>query len=655
MLIVRLLWLQTTISRDEGGFGLIGMMWLRGVLPTYWLNVHGPILYLFYAFSIALFGNSIMPIRLLNDTLFVFSCIMVYLLSAEWFGKRTGLLSVFFFGFSMNVAVLEGMHALGEQLSISFVLLALYFVTRDNNIKWSYLFLCGMAMSVASLTKITNAVGFVVLFAALILLSQSKQRIRLILNSVLPLTIGAIPPIIAFFAYFAWQNDVGGFVNMYFRTISFGVTASDVPMYMKFLISMQNLPVWLFSVLGVIFAAKTRSKNHLLLLVWALVIFAVALIPPTFGHRFVLLLPAASILASIGVLSFPLSSLKLISSRRNTGFQTKRAVYFGSALLVIMLFVPSLYYQSLQYPQMNLHSNGMIWDYADSNYGTQIQVPQYLASHMTANESLFVHGWSAETYWLSGKAPPSPYVWTIGLLPQSEQIRIENLIKKTSFEKIVLFPLNYDDLFVRADTYDPIVKNILHYYFFDTQIGSAFIFSRHSSTGLRITYSFIDSFNESSKYYNLGNETFGETANLTNQVFLPKTFVISSPYEYVIGQVPLDQTQDAETKSYIEYPVHLLPNSSLQFGVGIDPNFWDKAHDIRFQVYVKSGTGNVPIFDKILDPKHQSSDSTEKEKLDLSEFANRDVKIIFATSPGDSGLNENSFAIWENPVIVTYG
>jgi hypothetical protein len=655
MLIVRLLWLQTTISRDEGGFGLVGMMWLRGVLPTFWLNVHGPMLYLFYAASIALFGNSIMPIRLLNDTLFVFSCILVYLLSTEWFGKRTGVLSVFFFGFSMNVPILEGMTVLGEQLSIPFVLLALYLGTRDRDPKWGYLFLSGMAMSVACLIKITNAPGFVILFVAALIFLSRKQHTRFRLNSVLPLAIGAIVPIIAFLGYFASQNDVGGLLNMYFRTVSFGTTASDVPIYMKFMISIQNLPVWVFSVIGLIFAAKNRNKSHLLLIVWALVVFAVALIPPTFGHRFVLLLPPASILAAIGVFSLPVLSPKLISRHRIVGLQNKKIVYFGSALLVVMLFAPSIYYQSKQYPQMNLFTDGISWPYADSDYPTQIQVSQYLAAHMNYNDSLFVHGWSAETYWLSGKAPPSPYVWTIGLLPQSEQTRLENLIKKTSFEKIVLFSPNYGELFARADSYDPIVKNIINYYYFDTQIGNAFIFDKHSNTGSRITYSFIDSFNESSKYYDLGNDTFGETANLTNQVFLPKTFALGSPYEYVIGQVPLDQAQNGQTKSYISYPVHVPPNSSLQFGVGFDPNFWDKAHDIRFQVYVKEGTGNVPIFDKTLDPKHESSDLMEKENIDLSDFANKDVNIIFTTSTGPSGLNEYSFAIWENPVIATYG
>jgi hypothetical protein len=659
MLLVRLLWLQTTISRDEGGFGIVGMMWLRGFLPTYWLNVHGPILYLFYSSSIAFFGNTIIPIRLINDALFVFSCILVYMLSAEWFGKRIGAVSVFFFGFSMNVAILEGMTVLGEQLSIPFVLLALYLGTRQRVLKWEYVFLSGLTMSIACLTKITNAVGFIVLFVGLIFWSRSKQPTRFIRNSVLPLVIGAVIPVLPFLAYFAWQNDIGGLADLYFRTFSFGVTASDVPLYIKFLIIAQNLPVWVFSAIGAIFAIKTRSKSHQFLIVWAFVVFAIALIPPTFGHRFIPLLPVASILASIGVLSCPFYNLKLISRHRIVGFKTKRVLYFVSAILVVTLFVPSFYYQSMQYPQMNLFSGDMVWAYADSDYRTQVQVSQYLVSHMSGNDSLLVHGWSAEIYWLSGKAPPGPYVWTVGLLPQSEQIRIENLTRTTSFEKVVLFSSSMGDLFVRANSNDTIVKNILNYYFFETHIGNAFIFSKHSDTGSRISYSFIDSFNASSKYYDLGNASFGETENLSNQVFHPKTFVIASPYEYVIGQVPLDQTLNGETKSYISYSVHVLPNSSLQFGVGIDPNFMNKSHDIHFQVYISSSNGNrngnITIFDKIIDPKQDTPNLAEREDVDLSDFANEEINIIFATFPGSSRLNAYSFAIWENPVIVTSG
>ena len=465
----------------------------------------------------------------------------------------------------MNIAILEGMTVLGEQLSIPFVLLALYISTRQRNLKWEYVFLSGLAMSIACLTKITNAVGFVVLFAGLIFWSKSKQPISFIRNLVLPLVFGALIPVLPILAYFAWQNDIGGLVDIYFRTFSFGVTASDVPIYIKFMIFTQNLPVWFFSAVGVVYSIKTRSKNHLFLLVWALVVFVVALLPPTFGHRFIPLLPVVSILASIGVLSLAFSSLKLISQHRIIGFKNRRALYFVSAILAVTLFVPSFYYQSMQYPQMNLFSGGMVWAYADSDYGTQVQVSQYLASHMSDNDSLFVHGWSAETYWLSGKAPPGAYVWTIGLLPPSEQIRIENLIRTASFEKVVLFSSSMDDLFVRANSNDTIVKIILNYYFFETHIGNAFIFSKHSDSGLRISYSFIDSFNVAFKYYDLGEGSFGQTESLSNQVFHPKTFVIASPYEYVIEQVPLTKNLNGETKSYISYSVRVLPNSSLRW------------------------------------------------------------------------------------------
>jgi hypothetical protein len=652
MLIVRLLWFETTISRDEGGFGFIAMMWLRGVAPTFWLNVHGPMLYSFYALSIFLFGDSILPIRVLNDSLFVLSIILVYLLASKWFGKRTGLLSAFFFGFSMNVPILEGMNALGEQLSIPFVLLALYLCTRGGDKNWEYIFLCGVAISIASLTKITSFVGIVVICVALFL-RRAKQNSRFLANSIVPLALGTIVPIMVFVVYFASQNNVGGLVNLYFRTFSFGSTASDVPVYIKFMISVQNLPVWAFSAVGVFFAVKSRSKNHLMVLVWALLFFAVALIPPTFGHRFDLLLPPASILASIGVIYFARSSSGLISRRFSAGPQNKKAIYFASALLVVILFVPSFYFQSMQYPQMNLNSGGMVWNYADSDYETQIQVSHYLSSHMSANDSLFVHGWSAEIYWLAGKSSPSPYVWSTGLLPQSEQIKIENLIKSTSFEKVVLFSNSMDDLFVRANFGDPIIRDILYYYSFDTQIGNAFVFSKHSGTGLIVTYSLLASFNDSYKYCDLGNGTLIETANLQNKVYMPKAFVIAHPYKYVIGQVPLAPVPNVTTKSYISYSVHVLPNSSLQFRVGIDPVFWDRANDVRFQVFVDNGTGNIAIFDKILDPKNGSPNLIEKSNIDLSDFADKNVNITFATSPGLSNTNAYDFAFWENPVIVT--
>ena len=90
-------------------------------------------------------------------------------------------------------------------------------------------------------------------------------------------------------------------------------------------------------------------------------------------------------------------------------------------------------------------------------------------------------------------------------------------------------------------------------------------------------------------------------------------------------------------------------------GVGIDPNFVNASHDIHFQVYISGSNGDITIFDKIIDPKHDIQDLTEREIINLSDFANEDINIIFVTFSGPSGLNAYSFAIWENPVIVTHG
>jgi hypothetical protein len=643
--MIRLLWLETTISRDEGAFGLIAMMWTRGTLPTYWLNDEGPLVYVIYAMMIYLFGNSIIPIRLLNDLLFIGSCLGVYAISSDWFGKRIGLMSLLFYGVSMNVAILEAMTALTEPLSTPFAIFSLYLVNiyRKKN-RRSYLVLSGLLMSAAAFIRVTYVVGFLLLVIILIYDTRLKHPGHK--PAIGSLIIGASIPLFIFLSYFGIQRDLYGLVEMYFHIAS-TVVYTDVPLFIKYLITVENLPIWVFSVVGVLVATKLRSQNHRFLLLWAFLFFFVSLVPPTFGHRMILLLPAACILAAIGFDS-------MVNRLRNT--RSRNVSFFVAILLLILLFVPSIFYQSKQYPQLNLSYDGMQWAYADTDYNTQIMVSQYLKSHMSPNDSLFVHAWSAETYWLAGKAPPTKYVWSYGLLPEGELNRLTGLVRNTTFRYIVVFSPSYQELFVRAQFNDPIVRDFFYYYHLEKNIGNAYIFSEYDNSSGRTVYSFIDSFGNSSKYYDLGNGTFGETDNLP-PVFNPSIIVtsINGEWRYAIEQVPLNQPPESSVvDSYISYEVHIPQNSSLNFGIGIDQNFWDKAHDTRFQVYVENDSGMHIVFDRTINPNIGTSDQWIDQKVDLSEFANQDVKIVFATSPGPSRNNSYSFALWSNPVIVAY-
>jgi Dolichyl-phosphate-mannose-protein mannosyltransferase len=653
-LIIRSLWLETTISRDEGAFGFVGFMWMKGILPTYWLNTHAPLSYIIYILGVLLFGNSIIPIRLLNNLLFVGSYIIVYLTASKFFGKRIGLLSAFFFGFSMNLPILEAMTVLTEPVSILFSVISIYLCIKydEDYYDW-YLFASGFLMSVATLIRATNVVGFLLL--VFVMMRSSSDRQHGFRRAILLLFSGALFPFLIFLAYFAFQNDLYGLMQLYLRAGSYLTIFQDLPFSIKYLVGLENLPVWVFSFIGVVVALKRRARVHQSLLFWAFLFVSVSLIPPVFGHRLVLLLPAVCILAGLG--------LDIVAARVHGFFRCKsnplgKAKFNPGYLIVgsltMMLIIPSLFYQSFQYPQMSFSFSGLKWDYADTDYNTQIEVSKYLSSHTASDGKVFVHGWAAEIYWLSERTPPTRYVWSLLSLPEDEENRLANLTKNSTFDYIVVFSPSYGDLFNRAESYDPLARTFFNYYILDKKINNAYIFSQYDNSS-RVVYSFIDEFENSDMYFDSGNGKFGKTKDLENAVFIPRKgiYSVGDDIRYSIEQTPLNQIAEGDiVKSYLSYSVHIPSGAKLKFGTSFDPTYWYEAHETRFQIQVENSTGIYGIFDETINPKNESP-QWNNYTLPLFDFANQDVRLVFVISTGPERLNSYSFALWGNPVLLS--
>ena len=79
-LTIRLLWLFTPVVRDEGAVGYVAMVWSKGVLPYQapMASVNPPLAYVLYLLPSAIFGNNIIPVRILNDALFIVSIVAIY-------------------------------------------------------------------------------------------------------------------------------------------------------------------------------------------------------------------------------------------------------------------------------------------------------------------------------------------------------------------------------------------------------------------------------------------------------------------------------------------------------------------------------------------------------------------------------------------------
>ena len=87
--------------------------------------------------------------------------------------------------------------------------------------------------------------------------------------------------------------------------------------------------------------------------------------------------------------------------------------------------------------------------------------------------------------------------------------------------------------------------------------------------------------------------------------------------------------------------VRILDNSSLQFGVGIDPEVWsqDAGDGIEFQVWVQDES-NLPVkvYGQVLSPKHNPQHRRwVGAEVDLNAFGGQTVEIHFVTLPGLAG------------------
>jgi len=484
-LVLRLLWLKTLIQRDEGGAGYIAMLWSQGYLPyVHSLDNKPPLHYFIYLIFISLFGNTIIPIRIFNNILFLVSIIILYLIAKNWYGKKVAIFSAFVYGIFMNVPIFEGQLALSESLSVPFVIFAVYFCNQftNSNVRKNLL-ISGLLISASVLILHIQVVGIIILLLMVLFSKKTSsngvaqhnfRKDKIIEISIL--AIGISIPILIAISYFWSHAALDDLVEcLYYRLFTAYLVHPDVTFGYKFLIIIEGLPLWLLSIFGCGKCILRSNKNDRFLMIWMLLFLGVAVIPPHFGHHYSLVIAPASILSGIA-LSSVLANIKLKSIRKFSRSYREYVPNLFMIIIVILSFVPSIVLQAKQYPNYNIDWSFIRWSYADMpSYDQQIELANFLKSH-APNEQILVHGWDPQTYWLSGHRAPSIHVYTadMGLdIPEEEFNEIVERIKRGEFKYIVIFPAHGQDLITNF-TYQK--------YFYVKKIGNAEIFSKYNYT-----------------------------------------------------------------------------------------------------------------------------------------------------------------------------
>jgi 4-amino-4-deoxy-L-arabinose transferase-like glycosyltransferase len=669
-IFIRLLWIETPVVRDEGVAGYVAMVWSRGLSPYSYpmAAVNPPLAYLIYLMFLPIFGNTIIPARIINDALYVVSIVVLYLIAKDWYDEKVGLISAFFYGLFMNAPIFETQLAIPSSLSIPFIVGSVYsFNVYLRKSRKSGLFVSGLLMSVASLILQYQAVGIVLLLVMLAYyrynaFKQNKETpgsfTRNLINPICVLAAGVVLPVLMTVIYFWSQGALVGLLEstvLRFLNSSY-VGQSDVYITVVLLIFLEAIPLWLFSVVGFVWCFIRKRGYDLFLIAWTVFFLIIAIPPSHFGRHFAQLIPQLSLLSGVAIASILKENrLSPILRRLRTSADNADKKVTSILLIVILTvsFASALYFQSIQYPNTNFSLFNQTQYYTFSRtWNEQQEIMNYIKSN-AGNGGVFIHGWEGELYWLSGNLAPD-IRWTSSYrlgnsdITDEEYAKILRSVEDGDFGTVIL---------MTGFQPDEIMQAVPEKYFFVKNIGLYAIYSKYNAEGYSIEYSFIENLPQAVLKYSLDNGTQGNIADLNNSIYLPvvEQLTINNENRTAIMQqtiTPLDS--HAVDSEFVYDNVSISPSSKLSFGIGINPDAWTKEPDgVLFKVLVQDEAGVHEIFSKYINPHANPEDRRWQDfLLDLTEFSSKSVSIYLVTNPGPNGNNAYDWAFWTEPMVL---
>jgi 4-amino-4-deoxy-L-arabinose transferase-like glycosyltransferase len=673
--VFRLLWLQTTIEGDEGFSAYAAWLWNKGYVPFSQILISkGLLLSLLERIPIYVFGNTIVPIRIMNDVLFLFSIVVLYLIVEYWYSKKVGLISALLYGIFMNMPAFGAQQVMVESVSMPFVIFSIYSCNKFlKNKKWILLLISGLMVSAAFFIMQSQAIIVILLLSMIVFSYDSSNRrseTRLHFVKSLPanmsvLIAGAILPFAASIVCFWNQGILSAFIENYFLFFLPGglhSSSPNVPLGIQFLTIFEGLPLWLFAFFGVIvclYRRKEYAESGVFSMTFMFLLLLAASIQPNFSHHFAVLVAPASILASVALCSIP------ISPERN-------GKNIAGVLLIALLaisFVPVFFLAVQQYPDSNINWQFVIWyasgDWSMKDYNQQLEVANFLnANTPKSGEVLVWANWGAATiYWLSEYNFPSKYVSVenpvMEGIPDEEYQRIVNMVNDGDFDYIVLFRPDFAGLEGIRGT-DPIVDITLSRYSYVENIDGANIFSKYNAQGKWTLYSFVQEFSNATMEYDLesGGKGTTEQAFGNESIFVPQLLspTVNDETQMSIFQQPLLGNGSFIPNSYVCYSdVYISQNSTLKFSIAEDPSVWNTSSEdgVQFEVFIKDNQGSHQIFSKLINPRENIEDRTWLNyEINLNDYAGKRVTICFADNAGPTGNAYHDWAYWGNPVIL---
>jgi len=193
------------IDRDESTFILMGQSWVNGHLPyTELWDLKPPLVFLFFAGIIYVFGKSFIAIRLAGVIVVAVTSYVTYAMVRDLDSKKLGFWAAVACVYLLSLfGSLQGV--MSEHLSMLYFMPALYLMMKSR--KPQHLFLSGLLMGLALMTKLNLAYAVMLLGLFLVLDGFRQRQYKKTLAEALSFGLGVLLVIMAAWLMYAMKGN----------------------------------------------------------------------------------------------------------------------------------------------------------------------------------------------------------------------------------------------------------------------------------------------------------------------------------------------------------------------------------------------------------------------------------------------------------------
>ncbi len=306
--------LSVPFERDEGEYAYIAQQMLKGIPPyvsAYSMKLPG--IYVVYALIMTLFGQTHTGIHL---GLLIFNAatiFVVFLLAKKLFGSIAAVAAGGVYAVLSITSGVTGLWANAEHFVVLPALVGLLLICNSNG-KTGYvrLLIAGLLFGLAFIIK-QHGVMFAIFGALYLLYSGLRQEpipwLKVIISQIIFNAMVLLPFVAVCLFYWFY----GTFDKFWFWTFTYAREyAAVIPMdyarelfaYQAKMMYYEGFPIWFLSVFGFFAVVVMKRYRRLAALAAGFFIFSFLAVCPGFyfrNHYFIFLLPAAAILAGVGI------------------------------------------------------------------------------------------------------------------------------------------------------------------------------------------------------------------------------------------------------------------------------------------------------------------------------------------------------------------